>query len=619
MLYQIIDGTLSAGGETVLSHFQFEIRGTEKIALVGKNGAGKTTFLRLLAGETVLDRDDARKQPPIQSARKITVGMLEQNALQGKDGLVREELFGDTQQSVQKSEDAWSCRQEFERLFTKFGFSRRDLEKRLSDFSGGERTKIALLRLFLEEPDLLLLDEPTNHLDIETTQWLEEAIRSYEKAVVMVSHDRFFLDQTADVVYELAGKKLTRYGGNYRFFREEKQKRIQLQQKAYESQQQEIARLEALVERFKHKPNKAAFARSRKKMLERMTRIEKPDAEGPLLPVREFVPAVPGAKWVLELKDLEIGYDNPLCTITMRIRRGQKIGVIGPNGAGKSTFLKSIVGNIMPIAGTCTWGDRVEIGYFDQQTSLLSSEKSVVEYFQDQFPLLSQKEVRSILGAYLFGGKDGEKKVGQLSGGEKTRLVLAQMLQRCPNVLILDEPTNHMDIPAKEAIEAALRAYRGTLLFVSHDRYFTDQLAESLLIFEGNGSVSYYPFGYRHYAERIRRGGGEQTPPAQRSAKEQALVEGLKAVPKAEAHEERPMSPEEAYAEWQMGLAEEALQEQQRHVQHLLEKKSGELFWTDPEYAKHLEEACADAQQKWTECCLRWYDLWCDFYGESAQ
>lgn len=619
MLYQIVNGTLSAGGETVLSHFNFEIRGTEKIALVGKNGAGKTTFLRLLAGELTLDRDDTREQPPIQCARRLTTAMLKQHVFEGEDCSVREEILKGCPVPDQNDRDYFAYEQEYNRLFTGFGFSKEDQSKTLSAFSGGEQTKIALIRLLLEKPDILLLDEPTNHLDVEAVEWLEQYLTQYEKAVVMVSHDRFFLDQAADTVYELSGGKLTRYAGNYSAFREQKRKNLQLQQKAYESQQEEIVRLEELIERFKNKPNKAAFARSRKKILERMPKIEKPEPGEHSFTTGEIVPLTPGAKWVLETKELKIGYDKPLLELTMRIRRGQKIGVIGANGVGKSTFLKTIAGLLKPLGGKYMVGEHVTMGYFDQQTALVQSEKTAAEHFHDQFPGLTQKEVRSILGAYLFGGRDSQKKVSQLSGGEKARLVLAEILQSRPNFLVLDEPTNHMDIQAKETMEAAFRAYTGTILFVSHDRYFTDQVADSLLLFEKEGAVQYYPFGYRHYMERCRRNPYGQSLLAQRTAEEQALIAGLQAVPKKERHETKPLSVEEAYEDWQMRLAEENREQCQRQAELLWESLDEEAFWMDLTYREHFEADWVRAEQKWTESCVQWYDKWREFGGDMRE
>ena len=420
MLYQITDGTVSAGGVTILSHINFEIRGTEKIAVAGKNGAGKTTLLRLLAGELTLDRDDKRNGPGIVTSRKLTVGMMRQQPFDDPSETVEEELLkgcpkragtGQNGSAVfsEWDRERFEYEREYDILFTGFGFSKEDKKKKVSSFSGGEQTKIALIRLLLEKPDILLLDEPTNHLDLETVQWLEEYLRQYDKAVVMVSHDRFFLDRTADVIYELAGGKLTRYAGNYSAYREQKLKRIRLQKKAYESQKEELERLNSVVERFKHKPSKASFARAKKKAMERMNRVEKPEEDEIHIFTGELTPLITGSKWVFESEHLKVGYDRALLEITLRIRRGQKIGILGPNGSGKTTFLKTVAGFLPPLDGEMAIGVNITMGYFDQLSAQVTSEKTVADHFHDLFPSLTEKEARSILGAYLFGGREAQK------------------------------------------------------------------------------------------------------------------------------------------------------------------------------------------------------------------
>ena len=613
MLLQIQDGTLSIGAQTVLAHFDFEIRGNEKIAIVGRNGCGKTTLLRLLAGELSLDRDDHSKAQGILTSRSLTTGLLCQQAFSDTTITVEEELLKSCPCPDKWDRERFTWEQEYDRLFTGFGFSKEDKKKKLSQFSGGEQTKIALIRL-LAHPDILLLDEPTNHLDVETTEWLEEYLRQYAGAVVMVSHDRFFLDRTADTVCEFRQQKLIRYAGNYTSYKEQKSRDLAIQERSYRHQQEEIERLEELIERFKNKPKKAAFARSRKKILERMPKIEKPPVEDYHMFTGALEPSVRSAKWVLEAEHLQIGYDKTLLELSLRIRRGQKIGIIGPNGAGKSTFLKTAAGLIPPVKGTLTLGQQVLMGYFDQQTAALQSDLTVVEHFHEQFPSLTDKEVRQTLGAFLFTGKDTAKKVSSLSGGEKSRLVLAELFKSCPNFFVLDEPTNHMDIPAKETLESAFRAYTGTLLFVSHDRYFIRQVAESLLIFDDQ-SVFYYPFGYEHYLAHRNQGSGEELAASLR-AEEQALLSGLQSVPMPERHHLREYSTEQSYEDWQLRLLTEPMEQTRMELEQFWNARDEIQEWTDPAYAEDCllkETALTDA---YTKCCLAWYDKWAEFHPE---
>lgn len=615
MLLQIQNGTLSIGGQTILSHFDFEIRGNEKIALVGRNGSGKTTLLRLLAGKLSLDRDDQNPSAGIRVSRKPTIGLLCQQAFSDVSITVEEELLKACPCPDHWDRARFAWEQEYDRVFTGFGFSKEDKKKPLSHFSGGEQTRIAFIRLLLLKPDILLLDEPTNHLDLKTVEWLEDYLKSYAHAVVMVSHDRYFLDQTADTVYELHHQRLTRYAGGYTQYRIQKQKNQSLREKEYRQQQEEIKRLNELIERFKNKPKKAAFARSRKKMLERMPKVEKPETDDAHIFTGEIVPEIISSKWVLEAEHLQIGYDKTLLELSLRIRRGQKIGVIGPNGAGKSTFLKTAAGLIPPRKGKCDLGLRVTMGYFDQQTASFTSEQTVAEHFHALFPALTEKEVRAALGAFLFSGPSANKKVSQLSGGEKSRLILAELLKSQPNFLVLDEPTNHMDIPAKETLESAFRAYRGTLLFVSHDRYFVRQVAEALLIFEDQ-SVLYYPFGYEHYMEHCRRGDSGLPPAARIRAEEQALISGLQNVPRAERHQLREIPAELAYKDWQMRLALEPLEQLRSAMELFLETWEEERCWMDDGYEKEMHRQLEEWNTKYTECCLDWYDMWLSFHPD---
>lgn len=631
MLYQIKDGTVSVGGQTILSHVDFYIKEKEKIAVVGKNGAGKTTLLRLLAGELQLDRDDRRGMSSgahgketacknslgIVTSRNITIGMLRQVDSSNQDKTIEEILLESCPDRDTYSKERFDYEMEYDRLFTGFGFEKEEKSRTLGSFSVGEQTKISLIKLLLEKPDLLLLDEPTNHLDMKTVEWLEDYLINYPKAVVMVSHDRAFLDAVATGVYELENGSLHRYAGNYTQYRQQKLKNLQIQRKAYERQQAEIAHNNELIDKFKHKPKKAAFARSRKTMLARMKLIEKPVEDEAHIFTGNIEPQFPGGKWVYEAKKLKIGYDGrALLELSLRIRRGQKIAVIGDNGIGKSTFLKTVAGLIPPIKGTSQLGSNLLVGYFDQQSALIDSEKTVRDHFHELFPALVEKELRKTLGMYLFGGANASKRISSLSGGEKSRLVLAELLTGRPNLMILDEPTNHMDIPAKETLESAFKAYTGTMLFVSHDRYFIKQVADAILVFE-NDKVMYYPFGYDHYISRLKAS-KDGNLPALMQAKDAAMVEALAAVPKRERHETRQLSTEEAYLEWKLALAAEpvakAAEEAEKVYEELCEAES-ELNEENVDKLRLQYEKVADS---WTNECTKWYDIYLDeMYPES--
>ena len=595
MLYQILNGTVSVGGNTILDHIDFEIREKEKIAIVGANGTGKTTLLRLISGELELDRDDKRNTPGVKTSRNVTIGMLRQSNTADASKTIEEILLEGCPERDSFSKERFAYEMEYDRLFTGFGFEKSDKKKLFREFSGGEQTKIGLIRLLLEKPDILLLDEPTNHLDIETVEWLEDYMKIYPNAVVFVSHDRYFLDQVVTAVYELDRKKLRRYAGNYTQYRQQKAKDIKQQTKAYERQQAELKRLNELIEKFKHKPSKASFARSRKSIIERMELIEKPEAEAGSFFTGAIEPEVLGPKWVYEAEHLKIGYNGRVIKeLSLKLRRGQKIGIIGANGTGKTTFLKTVAGELPAVDGKGSLGNNVLLAYYDQQTASIQSEDTVLKHFHDLYPAMTEKEVRNTLGMYLFSGQDAAKKVSNLSGGEKARLMLAELITGRPNLMVLDEPTNHMDIKAKETLESAFKAYTGTMLFVSHDRYFISQLADAILVFEAD-RVMYYPFGYEHYLNHCRRDDGEDIS-ALMEAENQALVAGLRAVPKPERHRLKEINTEEAYIDWRLRLAAEPVEAAREEVDRQL------LIWD--------EEKLEEAVDNWTYECLKWYDVY---------
>ena len=543
MLYQIANGCVRFGADTILEHINFEIRNTEKIAVVGRNGCGKTTLLRLIAGEVELSKRDSDEDIFIAKAGKPTIGYLKQVAFEDENITVEEEIrkvFAPVLSLQEKMEQAllevereaseenvkrYSALQErfetmggyhydreFDGLFYSFGFRDEDRSRKMAEFSGGQRSKIAFIKLLLSKPDIMLLDEPTNHLDMAAVEWLEQYLKNYNRAVVVVSHDRMFLDNVADVVYEIEYGTAKRYPGNYSHFVETKQADYEKQLKDYTLQQQEIKRLETLVERFKNKPTKVAMTRSKKKAIEHMDKIENPMAADGRTFQKSLKPALESGKEVLSVRNLEVGYDVPLARISFELKRGEKIAVVGDNGTGKSTLLKTLVGRLPALGGEFGFGVNVQIGYFDQESAQYASAKDVLTDFWEEFSDLTQTEARSALGAFLFTQDDVFRQVKLLSGGEKARLALCKIFQRRPNLLILDEPTNHMDIVGKETLENLLKAYEGTVLFVSHDRYFVRRVADKLLELRAEGAA-FYPFGYEQYAEeraKRREDSGDQ-------------------------------------------------------------------------------------------------------------
>lgn len=539
MLYQISNGAVAFGDDVILHSIDFEIRNTEKIAIVGRNGCGKTTLLKLISGEVEMEKLDSDESAFIAKAGNPEIGYLKQIAFDDPDVTLEQEVrkcfvkmderkaelaraaaelehdYSDEKvarytamEEAFKDDGGYYYEKEYEVMIRKFGFSDDERKKPIRDFSGGQQTKIAFIKLLLSKPDILLLDEPTNHLDVTTIEWLEGYLKSYPKAVVVVSHDRMFLDNVVDVVYEIEYGTARRYPGNYTNFIARKKENYDKQMKDHIAQQKEIERLQRMVTRFKGKPTKTAMAQSKQKAIDRMVIIEAPDKYDNKTFHANFQPEKETGNDVLYTSELAIGYDHPLSVVSLDLKRGEKLGILGGNGLGKSTFLKTIVGKIPALSGEYRFGTNVQIGYFDQQMAMYTSNKTVLDDFWDEYPNLTETEARNALGAFLFSGDDVFKNVNMLSGGEKVRLALCKILKTRPNVLVLDEPTNHMDIVGKETLESMLKDYKGTLIFVSHDRYFVKKVATQLLVFE-DGTTNLYQFGYEQYQEKLDREASE--------------------------------------------------------------------------------------------------------------
>ena len=538
MRYQIRHALVQYGAETIIEDVNFDIHDHEKIAIVGRNGCGKTTLLKLIAGDITMANIDSDESCGIAMAGNQKIGYLRQISFEDQGISAENEILKvfepvfacerrmkeltdimetdhdqkwmyeySSLQDQMEAMGGYTYRRDMETMFQKFGFDLKDITRPIGTFSGGQQTKVAFIKLLLSRPDIMLLDEPTNHLDLPTIEWLEGYLKNYNKAVVIVSHDRMFLDRIIDVTYEIEYHRIKRYPGNYTTFMKLKEEAALKQEKDYEEQQKEIKRLTEWIEKWKNTPTNVASVHSKEKQLEHMVLIEKPRRFDTKAFRGQFLPRTTSYTDVLTLKALEIGYDHVLSKVSFTLKKGERVAIIGENGKGKSTLLKTLMGQIPPLGGSYTVGTGVEVGYFDQQAAVAESmypDKTVLNDFWDMYPTLKEVEVRNALGSFLFTGEEVFKTLGQLSGGEKVRLALCKMFKMRPNLLILDEPTNHMDLIGKEALENMLKNYTGTILFVSHDRYFIKEIATGMLDFKQDKTV-FYDCGYEEYLERLQK------------------------------------------------------------------------------------------------------------------
>ena len=527
--------SVSFGEKEVLSNVSFEVNSKDKIAIVGRNGSGKTTLIKVITGEQEIDTTiGISSSSKIQKSGNFQIGFLKQIAFDDENITFEEELLKAYKDilgikakitSIEKKMESECTEQDIlthEKLITKFnnmggheyqkeyntaikkfGFTEEDKYKKLSEFSGGEKTKIALMKLLLSKPDLLILDEPTNHLDISSIEWLEDYLLSYEKAVIVVSHDRAFMDKFVNVVYEIEYGKIAKYIGNYSKFITEKAFLYEKQLKDYKQKTSEKQRLQDLADRFRYKATKAKMAQSKLKQIDKMGEIEKPNVSNTKVFSFDISPKIESYDDVLSLHSVEFGYNEPLYKISLKIQRGDRIGIVGGNGLGKSTLIRTIIGKIPSLKGSIKWGENVIVGYFDQQSSSSDNRDiTVLDSYMEAYPDEDTLEARNTLGAFCFSGDDVFKSLLDLSGGERVRLELCKILKNRPNLLILDEPTNHMDIVGREALEKMLEKYTGTIIFVSHDRYFTERIATSLIVFDENGCNYYRDTKYSDYEKQ---------------------------------------------------------------------------------------------------------------------
>ena len=532
MYFKVVNGAIEKEAKTILEEINMEIKEKDHVAIVGRNGAGKTTLLSALIDNSLFREGVGEEKFQISKVGRMEVGFLKQNisytendTLESyildiyKDILEIEEKINELEKKISGGDalesdmvkyselysyyqniGGYDYKKEYLTALTKNGFLEKDLSRKISSFSGGEQTKINFVRLLLSKPDLLLLDEPTNHLDIEAILWLEDYLKNYPKAFVLVSHDRTFINRVANKIYEIEYGMMDLYVGNYDYFLEEKSRRYYALVKSYEKQQKEIQRLQRIVERFRYKPSKASMAMSKLHQIERMNLIDKPKKENTATFHVKFQDFVESGRTVMNINHLKYGYQNILGEVNLTIEKGRRIGIVGANGTGKSTFLKTIMGSVPCISGNVELGYHTKVAYFDQQFASLNNNLTVYEEFSLSFPEMNELEKRSCLASFLFFEEDIHKKIEVLSGGEKVRLQLCKVIYSKANFLILDEPTNHLDIYSKEKLEEILRAYPGTILFVSHDRYFIKKLADAIIDFDDHNT--YYDYGYEDYLEK---------------------------------------------------------------------------------------------------------------------
>ena len=520
----------SFAGEVLFDNISLQVDERDRIALVGKNGAGKSTLLKILVGEEEPTSGEINKK------RDLSLSYLAQDSRFESSNTIYDEMlhvFDDlrkTEKTLRQMElemgektgaDLEKLMQDYDRLSEEFrqagGFTyEADIrailngfkfdesmwQMKIEELSGGQNTRLALAKMLLEKPNLLVLDEPTNHLDIETIAWLENYLVNYSGALLIVSHDRYFLDKVATITLDLTKHSLDRYVGNYSSFVEQKEQKLLTEAKNYEKQQKEIAALEDFVNRNLVRASTTKRAQSRRKQLEKMERLDKPEA-GSKSAHMTFHSDKTSGNVVLTVEEAAVGYDDQVLSepINLDIRKMNAVAIVGPNGIGKSTLIKSIVGQIPFIKGEARFGANVEVGYYDQTQSKLTPHNSVLDELWNDFKLTPEVEIRNRLGAFLFSGDDVKKTVGMLSGGERARLLLAKLSMENNNFLILDEPTNHLDIDSKEVLENALIDFDGTLLFVSHDRYFINRVATQVLELSEEGSTLYLG-DYDYYLEK---------------------------------------------------------------------------------------------------------------------
>lgn len=640
ILLQLNDISKSFDGEDIFTDVDFEVKTGERIGVVGRNGAGKSTLMKIIAGVEGYDSGH------ISKIKNLKMGYLTQQMTLNSTATVFEEMSKPFEhiknmENLIKEETDWLAQhtneyetktyqdhmERYESLTNRFeqlegyqyeskiktvlhglNFTESDFNKPINDFSGGQKTRLSLAQMLLNEPDLLLLDEPTNHLDLETTKWLEDYLKYFKGAIIIISHDRYFLDKIVTQIYDVALGDVKRYVGNYEQFIEQRDQYYEKRMQEYEKQQEEIQKLETFVDKNITRASTSGMAKSRRKTLEKMERIDKPMIDARSANIQFGFERNTGND-VMHIRDLKIGYDSPITQpINIEVFKGDHIAVIGPNGVGKTTLIKTIADKQNKLGGEITFGANLQIGYYDQKQAEFKSNKTILDYVWDQYPTMNEKDVRAVLGRFLFVQEDIKKIINDLSGGEKARLQLALLMLQKDNVLILDEPTNHLDIDSKEMLEQALKHFEGTIIFVSHDRYFINQLANKVFDLNHEGGKIYLG-DYQYYIEKTEEAAALKAQEELKNSSSKTNNNNDTSISSSAYSSQKQQKSHQRKIERQIEQCETKIEEFETHISYIETQLTQPEVFNDPMKAAELAEEKNNTEQKLEQVMLEWEEL----------
>ncbi|MFI8613234.1 ribosomal protection-like ABC-F family protein [Staphylococcus capitis] len=640
ILLQLNDISKSFDGEDIFTDVDFEVKTGERIGVVGRNGAGKSTLMKIIAGVEGYDSGH------ISKIKNLKMGYLTQQMTLNSTATVFEEMSKPFEhiknmENLIKEETDWLAQhineyetktyqehmERYESLTNRFeqlegyqyeskiktvlhglNFTESDFNKPINDFSGGQKTRLSLAQMLLNEPDLLLLDEPTNHLDLETTKWLEDYLKYFKGAIIIISHDRYFLDKIVTQIYDVALGDVKRYVGNYEQFIEQRDRYYEKRMQEYEKQQEEIQKLETFVDKNITRASTSGMAKSRRKTLEKMERIDKPMIDARSANIQFGFERNTGND-VMHIRDLKIGYDSPITQpINIEVFKGDHIAVIGPNGVGKTTLIKTIADKQNKLGGEITFGANLQIGYYDQKQAEFKSNKTILDYVWDQYPTMNEKDVRAVLGRFLFVQEDVKKIINDLSGGEKARLQLALLMLQKDNVLILDEPTNHLDIDSKEMLEQALKHFEGTIIFVSHDRYFINQLANKVFDLNHEGGQIYLG-DYQYYIEKTEETAALKAQEELKNSSSKTNNNNDTSISSSAYSSQKQQKSHQRKIERQIEQCETKIEEFETHISYIETQLTQPEVFNDPMKAAELAEEKNNTEQKLEQVMLEWEEL----------